>query len=154
MAGDPAVIKVRDAAVALILAGKPAWTVDGERGEEEPIQETERPAALPRISNHQFEAEMGLGEMRHRCILDIDLYEVALSDGGMTKELAIMVADVNALFHADRTLGGMVESLEFIDAITDPNETPDMGVCTLRGELTFITPRGDFTTIQGASGIF
>lgn len=153
MAGDPAIIKVRDQLVTL-LGGLTGVNVFGDRGDEEPVQESERPAVVIRFVDQQLDPAMGQSEMRHNCTLDMDVYEESLSDGGLTKALAVIVTDINDLIAGDRTLGGRLESFELRSITTDPNETPDVGVAIVTAELTFITPRGDFTTIQGASGIF
>ena len=154
MAGDPAVIKVRDALGTLLSTGLTGVSVFTDRGDEEPVQESERPAVVLRIVDQQMDPPMGLAEMRHNCEVDFDIYEESLSEGGLTKALAVLVTDINSLVAGDRTLGGRLEMFELRSVITDPNETPDVGVAILKSELSFLTKRDDFTTGLGASGEF
>jgi hypothetical protein len=154
MAGDPAIVKVTGAAVALFKAGMQGVNVFADRSEDDPIREEERPAMALRFVQMQFTPTGGQAEMRHECVLDIDFYEENLSYGGISANLSRMIARANALVAGDRTLGGLLEQFELRSATAEIDTTPDLGCAVLSSELSFLTPRDDFTTILGASGIF
>ena len=153
MAGTAAQIKITTALTAL-LAQMPGVAIFADRSEDDPIREEERPAVALRIVDTQFEPSYGQAEMRHNCTLDIDFYEEALTLGGISARLATMIAEANALIAADRTLGGMLEQFELRSATAELDATPDLGCAILTAEFSFLTPRSDFTTIQGATQTF
>lgn len=153
MAGDPAITKVSDALQELV-AQLPGVNVFVDRPEDEPIQEEERPCVAIRIVDVQFAPAMGQSEMRHEVTTDLDFYEEVAASTGISRGLAAMVASFNALVAADRTLGGRLETFELRSATADLDAIPDLGCAVVTAELTFLTPRADFTTILGASGLF
>jgi hypothetical protein len=124
-----------------------------DRSEDEPVLDEERPCCVIRIVDVQFSPAMGQSEMRHDVTVDFDFYEPILSSATITRRLAGMIAEANALIAADRTVSGMLESFELRSATAEIDAMPDLGCATLTGELTFLTPRNDFTTILGASGL-
>ncbi|SDA14952.1 hypothetical protein [Sphingomonas sp. NFR15] len=153
MAGDPAIVKVTEAATALFREGM-GINVFVDRSEDDPIREEERPAMAIRCVQIEFTPAMGQGEMLHECTFDFDFYEEDLTFGGISANLSRMIARGNALVAADRTLGGMLQQFELRTATAELDATPDLGCAILTAEISFLTPRDDFTTILGASGIF
>ena len=151
--GDSAMVKVRSR-LASLFADLPGAQVFVDRSEDEPIREEERPCVVLRIVDVQFDTTYGQAEMRHNCTLDMDFYETSLTFGGISAALSSMLADANALIAADRSLGGMLESFEVRSATAELDATPDLGCAILTAELTFLTPRADWTTILGVSGTF
>lgn len=159
MAGAPAIVKVTTALRALATGvpqadGTTPVNVFLDRSEDDPIREEERPAIAIRVVDIQYLPSGGQSEMRHNCTVDWDFYEESLTFGGISTRLSIMVADFNALLAADRTLGGMLEQHELRSATAELDATPDLGCAIVTSELSFLTPRSDFTTILGASGLF
>jgi hypothetical protein len=151
MAGDPAITKVSDGLQDLLTQMNMSVFVD--RSDEEPILDEERPCVVIRIVDVQF-TPIGMAEMRHEVTVDFDFYDQLLSAATITRRHAVMIAKANGLIAADRTVGGMLESLELRSATAEIDAMPDLGCATLTGELSFLTPRGDFTTILGASRQF
>jgi len=159
MAGDPAIEKVKFLLVALTRGvlqddGVTPINVFVDRSEDDPIREEERPAAAIRVVDVQLDPSLGMAETRHNCTLDVDFYEEALTFGGLSKRLSVMASDWNALVAADRTLSGRLERFEIRSLTAELDAVPDLGCAIVTSEFSFITPRGDWTTIQGATGIF
>lgn len=159
MAGLPAIEKVKARLTTLAggvtrADGITSVSVFLDRSEDDPIREEERPAIAIRVVDIQFAPSGGQAEMRHNCTIDFDFYEESLTFGGISMRLSIMIAEFNALVAADRTLGGMLEQFELKSATAELDATPDLGCAIVTAGSSFITPRSDFTTIQGASGIF
>jgi len=153
MAGDPAIVKV-SRALGQLLAGVPGANLFMDRSEDDPVREEERPAICPHIVDLQYDPQAGGGETRHSVVVDVDFYHDVLTVAEISTGLAIMIAQANALIAADRTLGGMLETLELRSATADEQAVPDLGAAVLTLDITFITPRDDFTTICGATGLF
>lgn len=153
MAGDPAIVKVGEQ-LKVLVEQMPGVSVFLDRSEDEPILEEERPAVAIRIVEVQFQPAMGQAEMRHEVTADFDFYEEVPGSTGISKRLSIMIADFNALVAADRTLGGRLESFELRSATAELDAVPDLGCAIVTTDLAFLTPRSDFTTILGASGLF
>lgn len=153
MAGEPSIVKITDA-LATLFGGMDDVQVFPDRSDAEPIGESERPAVAFRFTRVQFLPTGGQSEIRHAATLDIDFYEVEPTEARISTKLSRMIAEGNALIAADRTVGGRVESFELSEASAELDFVPDYGCATLTCELTWLTPRDDFTTILGASGIF
>lgn len=153
MAGEPAIVKVTTA-LSDLLGGMAGTSIFVDRGDDDPIREDERPAVALRVVDTQFDPSYGQAETRHAVTLDMDFYEEDMTTGSISAALSRMIAAANALIASDRTLGGMLERFELISATAELDATPDLGCAIVTAELSFITPRGDFTTIQGATGIF
>lgn len=153
MAGDPAIVKVITAATKLFSDGM-GINVFVDRSEDDPIREEERPAMAVRCVQLEFTPAPGQSEMLHECVFDFDFYEENLTVGGISANLSRMIAQANGLIAADRTLGGMLQQFELRSATAELDATPDLGCAILTAEISFLTPRHDFTTILGASGFF
>lgn len=153
MAGDPAIVKITDALVAALQAGMTGVNIFADRSDEQPIEEFERPAVALRVIDIKFDPSAGMSEIRHLCTIDFDLYEAVLTEGRISSALARMIVDLNTVIAADRTVGDRVESFELNSATAELDAIPDLGCATVTADLTFRTPRGDFTTILGAGAI-
>lgn len=153
MAGEPSIVKVTEA-IATLLEGMTDVNVFPDRSDSEPIQESERPAVALRFTRIEFQPTGSQSEIRHAATLDMDFYEVEPTEARISTKLSRMMAEANVLIAADRTIGGLVESFELREATAELDFVPDYGCATLTAELTWLTPRNDFTTILGASGTF
>lgn len=151
---DSALVKINAALAALFASGMTGVNVFYDRSEDDPVRDEERPCLVFRVTDVQFDETPGRGEMRHVCTLDIDIYEDTTTAGALSTRLANRVSDLNSVITSDRTLGGRLESFELRSATASIDEAPDLGAAIVSAEVTFITPRTDFTTIQGASGTF
>lgn len=151
MAGEPALVKVQNALVAMMqtLTG---INILPDRTVDEPIAENERPAMVPRIVEAAFDLAPGAGEVLNTIAIDIDIYESAITGDTITAALATMKAQFVAALHADRTLGGLMQMVEERSFTASSDSVPDLGCATLTLEAQFITPRGDDITIMGTSG--
>ena len=153
MAGEPSIVKVTDA-LATLFAGMSGVNIFPDRSDSEPIDESERPAVAFRFTRVEFQPTGGQSEIRHAATLDMDFYELEPTEGRISTKMSRMIAAANTLIAADRTVGGRVESFELREATAELDYVPDYGCATLTCDLTWLTPRNDFTTILGASGIF
>ncbi len=142
------------AALAAQLAGIPGTTIYSDRTGLEPFDKDETPAISIRCSDVQFDTPMGLHTTQHKATIDIDIVERSAAASTIPARLQQRVAQVIAAVHADRTLGGRIQSIEEHQASADGNDTPDVGAIVLMFEATFDTPRGDFNTLLGSSAIF
>jgi len=148
----PAVRQVQIALAAQITAvtGRPVIV---DRTDDEPLANDERPALVLHVGGQAFEA-FDQSSTIHAAQFDLDILEDSEDAGSIQLRHAVAVAAIVAAVHADRTLGGRLQSLEEKSADPSNADTADLGNCTLSFAAQYLTPRGDFNTIVGQSGLF
>lgn len=145
----PAIRKVQDA-----LAALPSDTIGPrsyiDRSESNPLQADELPGRVIRVVDVAFELTEGM--TLHRVTFQIDF----LSGNNAWDTIDLInqcaIAEFIASIHADRTLGGMLQSLEEQNTSGSERAGADTGAAILQVQALFFTPRGDFYTIVGQAG--
>jgi hypothetical protein len=150
MIDEPAIRKVVKALQQRIIP-IPQVHVFIDRSRVDAVGEDERPAIVIRVSDMSFDQD-GQGETVHTAAIELDIYEESLTFESITARHMAIIRDVIEAVHSDRTLGGLMQSFEERGATSDEDEVPDLGCAVLTFEAQFRTPRGDFSTILGASG--
>lgn len=147
----PAITRVR-AALFAVLAATPALNWFDGRSDDEPIDESERPAGVLRFTEVAFETGQGGGLVMHTAAFEIDLFAGGNSFNDIDGANAVAMSDVNAAIQADDTLGGLCAYCNLTGMTGSAESQPDVGAITLTGELMFFTPENDFNTVMGANG--
>ena len=116
-----------------------------DRSEEEPLAADERPGAIFTTRSVEYGlAPDGSGTM-HTAIIAVSFQ----AESPLMVHTA--VAEFIASVHADRLLGGRLQSLEERSAVAE--QGIDATASDLELEVIFFTPRGDFFTIVGQAGV-
>lgn len=152
MAGEPALTKLQTALVTLIESIPGEYQCHPNRETDEPLQESERPAYVPRIVECTFDTQLGGGMMDWRIVIDVDMLDNSEAGDTITNKLAVMLSLFIAALNADPTLGGLVGEIVPRSFTASSDSVPDLGCATLTLEAVLLTPEGDFNTVMGASG--
>lgn len=154
MAGEPAITKIVTAFAALLTAGLPGQQIFTNRDSAEPLDETERPGIVVRVTEQQFtNFELGMGETLHSAALELDLYESAPSLDTITSRHAVTIATIVSLIHANADFKKMLQECEPQAASGIEEDVADVGATVFAIAIKFLTPSTDWTKIIGHAGI-
>lgn len=148
----PSFRKVQNALVQL-------WEdIDGlnlfvDRADSEPLDESERPGAVIRIVNVVLgPGPDGLWMTMHRATIQVDCQSGNAAGETIDYRNQVTIAEMVARLHADRSLGGLLQSLEEQAMSGSEADGADVGTAIFELEAVWFTPRGDFYTIVGQAG--
>lgn len=121
-----------------------------DRSDDEPLDASERPGMVLRVPHIAFSLREGMTLNTATVQADFQSGNTAGETIDAVNQQAI--ADFIAAIGADRTLGGMLQTIEEADASGSEQSGADVGCAILTLEALFFTPRGDLRTIVGQSG--
>lgn len=141
--------------VLAVLAALPVPTIGapaeiGRDTDDEPFQQSELPAWVLRILEVSFEPfqDMTLAT----ATIQADFICKATSAGVIDLVNQNAIAEFVAAIHADRTLGGRLQSLEEATATGSEQNGPNTGAAILQLQAVWFSPRGNLYTIVGHAG--
>ena len=148
----PAVFQIQNA-LATLLDAALASSIIVDRASNEPVAASEIPAVVINPGDQAY-AEFDLSTTEHTAEFGLDIYEQKTLAKSISRNQQDTIALIVAALQANRTLGGMVQTMEE-QAVSSPDgNAPDVGAVTLTIRIVYFTPRGDFNTIIGQSGLF
>jgi hypothetical protein len=141
--------KLKDLAIA---ANGPNVFID--RQIDDPLQDGELPGQVVRIVDVDYRYGAGLEQGQTYCNgrLQIDFQSDKSTENTIDAANSLCVANFIRKLHEDRTLGGMVQSLEETNATADAERGADVGCTIVSFDVIWFQPRGDFFTIVGMAG--
>jgi hypothetical protein len=145
---DPALTQVVNAlATQITVTNGPGVFVD--RDDAEPIDGSERPAKVIRVTDVVLDERMetGLTAQLHIATIDIDHYVDTDTSDNLTFQHNADLADTVALIGADDTLGGKVFELVMVSVTANADNVPDSGVAILTLQVKFQTHLYDWTVL-------
>lgn len=153
----PAIIQIQTA-LATLLDAALASNIIVDRASNEPVAADEMPAVVINPGDQTFE-EFDLSTTRHIAEFGFDIYEVKGITQSIAQKQSATVALMVSTMQTSRTavggpLGGMLDSMEEQGVSSPDANAPDVGAVTLTVRIVYFTPRGDFNTIIGQSGLF
>ena len=148
----PAVFQIQNALNTLLDAAL-ASSIFVDRATNEPVTDTEMPAIVINPGDQAYE-EFDLSTTRHIAEFGLDIYETKSQSKSIARKQQDTIALIVAALAADPTLGGRVQTMEPQSASSPDGNATDIGAVTLTILIVYFTPRGDFNTIIGQSGLF
>ena len=148
----PAVFQIQNALVTLLDAAL-ASSIIVDRASNEPVADSEIPAVVVNPGDQSY-FEFDLSTTGHNAEFGLDIYERKTLAKSISRMQQDTIALIVAALAADPTLGGMVQTMEPQNASSPDGNSADIGSVTLTIRIDYFTPRGDFNTIIGQSGLF
>lgn len=153
MAGEPAITKVVTALATLLSAGLTGQQIFPDRDSSEPLSEDERPGIVPRVTDMQFSNwTMGLAQTLHEVTIELDLYENGFGVDTINNRHAVTIAEINRLVMTNEPFQQMLQECELTAASGIEEDIADAGAAVLAIKVAFLTPRTDWTVINGHAG--
>lgn len=148
----PAVYQIQNALHTLLDAAV-ASSIFVDRAANEPVTEAEMPAIVLNPGDQVYR-EFDLSTTEHNGEFQLDIYETKSQSKSIARKQQETIALIVAALAADPTLGGRVQTMEPQSSSSPDANVTDIGAVTLTIRIDYFTPRGDFNTIIGQSGLF
>lgn len=123
-----------------------------DRSDSEPLDRDkgELPGMILRVPHVAYSFREGM--TLHTATIQVDFQSGNTAGETIDGTNQIAIAQFIAAIGADRTLGGMLQTIEEQDASGSEQSGADVGCAILTLQALFFTHRGDFFTIVGQSG--
>lgn len=153
---DDAIAKILDEWKA-VLEASPALAGETIRSDLSPDEaldgETDLPVIVIYTEAWDFDQSPYQGQTHHSVLINFERIESSANVGVVSRSNSEILAEVIKVIHANRTLGGRLESVEEQN-IAPPGSDfrKSIAGASLQTIQHFYTPRGDHFTIVGQGG--